>query len=161
MEKSKSTGIGFFQKYLTVWVALCMIAGVLIGKFLPSVPAFLNQFEYAKVSIPVAILIWVMIYPMMMKVDFQSVKNVSKTPKGLFVTWVTNWLIKPFTMYGIAALFFYVVFKGFIAPDLAKEYLAGAVLLGAAPANQETYGYRTYYFYYKRFIFHRTLVYVN
>lgn len=83
MNDEKTQGIGFFQKYLTVWVALCMIAGVLIGKFLPGFPTFLNQFEYAKVSIPVAILIWVMIYPMMMKVDFQSVKNVSKNPKGL------------------------------------------------------------------------------
>ena len=75
-----------------------MAAGILIGRFLPSIPAFLNQFEYAKVSIPVAILIWVMIYPMMMKVDFQSIKNVGKNPKGLYVTWITNWLIKPFTM---------------------------------------------------------------
>jgi arsenite transporter len=135
MSKNQNAGIGFFQKYLTVWVILCMAAGVLIGKFLPSIPAFLNQFEYAKVSIPVAILIWVMIYPMMMKVDFQSVKNVGKSPKGLFVTWVTNWLIKPFSMYAISSFFLYVVFKGFIAPDLAKEYLAGAILLGAAPCT--------------------------
>lgn len=84
-----------------------------------------------------------MIYPMMMKVDFQSVKNVSKNPKGLFVTWVINWLIKPFTMYGIAALFFYVVFKGLITPDLAKEYLAGAVLLGAAPCTAMVFVWST------------------
>ncbi|MGC6174006.1 ACR3 family arsenite efflux transporter [Lacrimispora sp. 38-1] len=135
MNKEKSTGIGFFQKYLTIWVALCMITGVLIGKFLPSVPAFFNQFEYAKVSIPTAILIWVMIYPMMMKVDFESVKNVGKNPKGLYVTWITNWLIKPFTMFGIASFFFYIVFKGMIPADLGKEYLAGAVLLGAAPCT--------------------------
>lgn len=135
MSDKKSTEIGFFQKYLTIWVALCMVAGVLIGKFLPGVPAFLNQFEYAKVSIPVAILIWVMIYPMMMKVDFQSVKNVGKNPKGLYVTWIVNWLIKPFTMYAIASFFLYVVFKNFITPDLAREYLAGAVLLGAAPCT--------------------------
>ena len=134
MKKQKSE-IGFFQKYLTLWVAICMVLGVLIGKFLPEIPEFLNQFEYAKVSIPVAILIWVMIYPMMMKVDFQSIKNVGRNPKGLFVTWVTNWLIKPFTMYGIAAFFLYVVFKNFITPDLAKEYLAGAILLGAAPCT--------------------------
>lgn len=82
-----------------------------------------------------AILIWLMIYPMMMKVNFQSIKNVGKNPKGLFVTWITNWLIKPFTMYGIAALFFFVIFKAFITPDLATEYLAGAVLLGAAPCT--------------------------
>lgn len=133
---SKERGnINFFQKYLTVWVILCMIAGVLIGKFLPGIPAFLNQFEFAKVSIPMAILIWVMIYPMMMKVDFQSIKDVDKNPKGLFVTWITNWLIKPFTMYGIASLFFFVIFKGFITPELATEYLVGAVLLGAAPCT--------------------------
>lgn len=102
---------------------------------MPSVPAFLNQFEYAKVSIPMAILIWLMIYPMMMKVDFQSIKNVRKNPKGLFVTWVVNWLIKPFTMYGIASLFFFIIFKAFIMPELATEYLAGAVLLGAAPCT--------------------------
>lgn len=112
-----------------------MVVGVLIGKLLPVIPEFFNQFEYAKVSIPVAILIWVMIYPMMMKIDFQSIKNISRNPKGLFVTWVTNWLIKPFTMYGIAAFFLYVVFKNFITPDLAKEYLAGAILLGAAPCT--------------------------
>lgn len=135
MNKENSTGIGFFQKYLTIWVALCMITGVLIGKFLPVLPAFFNQFEYANVSIPTAILIWVMIYPMMMKVDFESVKNVRKNPKGLYVTWVTNWLIKPFTMFAIASFFFYVVFKGMIPADLGKEYLAGAVLLGAAPCT--------------------------
>ncbi len=133
--KNQKSEIGFFQKYLTLWVAICMAVGVLIGKLLPGIPEFLNQFEYAKVSIPVAILIWVMIYPMMMKVDFQSIKNVGRNPKGLFVTWVTNWLIKPFTMYGIAAFFLYVVFKNFITPDLAKEYLAGAILLGAAPCT--------------------------
>lgn len=130
-----SSGIGFFEKYLTLWVFLCMIAGVLIGKFLPAVPAFLGQFEYANVSIPIAILIWLMIYPMMLKVDFQSVKDVGKNPKGLFVTWITNWLIKPFTMFGIASLFFLVIFKGLIPADLAKDYLAGAVLLGAAPCT--------------------------
>ena len=135
MNKEKSSEIGFFQRYLTIWVALCMITGVLIGKFLPAVPLFFNQFEYANVSIPTAILIWVMIYPMMMKVDFESVKNVKRNPKGLYVTWVTNWLIKPFTMFAIASFFFYVVFKGLIPADLGKEYLAGAVLLGAAPCT--------------------------
>jgi len=135
MEKAKNTGIGFFERYLTVWVLLCMAAGVLIGKFLPDVPAFLGRFEYAQVSIPIAVLIWVMIYPMMLKVDFKSIKNVGKNPKGLFVTWVTNWLIKPFTMFGIASLFFFVIFKALIPADLAKDYLAGAILLGAAPCT--------------------------
>jgi len=135
MSKENATGINFFQRYLTLWVAICMVVGVLIGKFLPAVPTFLDQFEYANVSIPTAILIWVMIYPMMMKVDFQSIKDVRKNPKGLYVTWITNWLIKPFTMFGIASFFFYVVFKNLIPPDLAKQYLAGAVLLGAAPCT--------------------------
>ncbi len=135
MSNQKTTEIGFFQKYLTIWVALCMVAGVLIGKFLPSVPDFFDQFEYANVSIPTAILIWIMIYPMMMKVDFQSIKNVGKNPRGLYVTWITNWLIKPFTMYGISVLFFYVIFSGLIPAEMAKEYLAGAVLLGAAPCT--------------------------
>lgn len=85
MSKEKS-GIGVFQKYLTLWVILCMAAGILVGKFLPGIPQFLNQFEYARVSIPMAILIWLMIFPMMMKVDFQSIRNVGKNPKGLFVT---------------------------------------------------------------------------
>lgn len=135
MEKNKKTGIGFFEKYLTLWVILCMAAGVLIGRFLPGIPDFLGKFEYANVSIPIAILIWLMIYPMMLKVDFQSIKNVGKNPKGLFVTWVTNWLIKPFTMFGIAWLFFFVIFKTLIPADLAKDYLAGAILLGAAPCT--------------------------
>ncbi|ROR29134.1 ACR3 family arsenite transporter [Mobilisporobacter senegalensis] len=135
MSNDNTPGIGFFSKYLTIWVAVCMIIGVLIGKFMPFIPDFFDQFEYANVSIPTAILIWVMIYPMMMKVDFQSIKDVRKNPKGLYVTWITNWIIKPFTMYGIAAAFFYVIFKGLIPAELAKDYLAGAVLLGAAPCT--------------------------
>lgn len=134
MEKTGS-GIGFFEKYLTVWVLLCMVTGVLIGKYMPFIPAFLNRFEYAHVSVPMAVLIWIMIYPMMLKVDFTSIKNVGKNPKGLFVTWVTNWLIKPFSMFVIALFFFNVVFKSFIPADLAKDYLAGAILLGAAPCT--------------------------
>lgn len=135
MSKEQNSGIGFFEKYLTVWVILCMFAGVLIGKFLPGIPAFLGRFEYANVSIPMAILIWLMIYPMMLKVDFQSIRNVGKNPKGLFVTWITNWLIKPFTMFGIAWMFFFVIFKSLIPAELAQDYLAGAILLGAAPCT--------------------------
>ena len=135
MEKEKALDISFFDRYLTLWVALCMVAGVLIGKFLPGIPALLGRFEYANVSIPIAVLIWLMIWPMMMKVDFASIKNVGKNPKGLYVTWITNWLIKPFTMFGIAAFFFYVVFKTLIPAELAKDYLAGAILLGAAPCT--------------------------
>ena len=143
MKQKHSAGISFFQRYLTVWVMLCMVLGVLIGRYLPGIPAFLSQFEYARVSIPMAVLIWLMIYPMMMKVDFQSIRNVGKNPKGLFVTWITNWLIKPFTMYGIASLFFFAVFKAFITPELATEYLAGAVLLGAAPCTAMVFVWST------------------
>jgi len=128
-------GMGFFEKNLTVWVVLCMAAGVLIGRFLPAVPDFFSRFEYANVSIPIAVLIWLMIYPMMMKVDFTSLKNVRKEPQGLYLTWVVNWLIKPFTMFGVAAFFFFVVFKALIPEELAKDYLAGAVILGAAPCT--------------------------
>ena len=131
----KKQGIGFFERYLTIWVALCIVVGIGIGQYLPIIPDTLSKFEYAKVSIPVAILIWLMIYPMMLKVDFQSVKNVGKRPRGIIVTCVTNWLIKPFTMFGIAWLFFYVIFKALIPAELAHEYLAGAVLLGAAPCT--------------------------
>ena len=135
METKKTVEIGFFEKYLTLWVILCMVLGVLIGKYLPGIPTFLGKFEYANVSIPIAVLIWLMIYPMMLKVDFQSIRDVGKNPKGLFVTWVTNWLIKPFTMFGIAWLFFFVIFKTLIPTELAKDYLAGAILLGAAPCT--------------------------
>ena len=131
----KSKDINLFQRFLTLWVALCMILGVFLGKLLPGIPKFLNQFEYYQVSIPMAILIWIMIYPMMMKVDFQSIKNVKKNPKGLYLTWIVNWLIKPFTMYLIASMFFFGIFKAWIAPELATQYLAGAVLLGAAPCT--------------------------
>ncbi len=134
-KENQESGISFFEKNLTLWVILCMVTGVLIGKFLPAIPAALGQLEYANVSIPIAVLIWLMIYPMMMKVDFASVTNVRRNPKGLYVTWVMNWLIKPFSMFAISAFFFYVVFKAFIPADLAKQYLAGAVLLGAAPCT--------------------------
>ncbi len=128
-------GLGVFERYLTLWVALCIVVGILVGQFLPMIPNTLNKFEYYNVSIPVAILIWLMIYPMMLKIDFGSIINATRKPKGLIVTCTTNWLIKPFTMYAISAFFFFIVFKGIIAPELAKEYLAGAVLLGAAPCT--------------------------
>lgn len=134
-ELKTSNDMGIFERYLTVWVALCIIVGVMIGKFIPIIPQTLNKFEYAKVSIPVAILIWLMIYPMMLKIDFSSIVRATKSPKGLIVTCVTNWLIKPFTMYLIAGFFLKVVFKNWITPNLADEYLAGAVLLGAAPCT--------------------------
>ena len=143
METKRQAGISFFQKYLTVWVLLCMGAGILIGHFIQAVPEMLGRMEISGISIPIAILIWIMIYPMMIKVDFQSVKEVGKNPKGLFVTWVVNWLIKPFTMYGFASLFLFAIFKNFIAPDLATQYLAGAVLLGAAPCTAMVFVWST------------------
>ncbi|WP_326513855.1 ACR3 family arsenite efflux transporter [Clostridium intestinale] len=134
-KENESKGLGVFERYLTIWVTLCIVVGILIGQFLPVIPNTLNKFEYYNVSIPTAILIWIMIYPMMLKIDFSSIVNATKKPKGLIVTCVTNWLIKPFTMYLIAAFFLKVVFKAFIPADLATEYLAGAVLLGAAPCT--------------------------
>lgn len=127
--------IGFFERYLTIWVTLCIIAGIAIGQWIPAVPETLGKWGYTNVSIPIAVLIWLMIYPMMLKVDFQSVRNVGKRPKGILITCITNWLIKPFTMFGIAWFFFFVVFKTFIPTALADQYLAGAVLLGAAPCT--------------------------
>jgi ACR3 family arsenite transporter len=141
--KEENRDISFFQRHLTLWVFLCMITGVLIGRFLPAIPAFLGKLEIAGISIPIAVLIWVMIYPMMLKVDFQSIRQVGKNPKGLFITWIVNWLIKPFTMYGIAYLFLFVIFKAFISPEIATEYLAGAVLLGAAPCTAMVFVWST------------------
>ncbi len=120
-----------------------MAIGVTIGHFLPIIPNAMDRLQISGISIPIAILIWVMIYPMMMKVDFQSIKQVGKNPKGLFITWITNWLIKPFTMYGIAYLFLFIVFRAFITPELATEYLAGAVLLGAAPCTAMVFVWST------------------
>jgi len=134
-ENYKEGGLGLFEKYLTIWVALCIVVGVLIDVYLPQIPQTLDKFTYAQVSIPVAILIWLMIYPMMLKIDFSAIKDAAKQKKGLIVTCGTNWLIKPFTMYAIAYFFLIIVFKNIIPADLAKEYLAGAVLLGAAPCT--------------------------
>lgn len=127
--------LGFFERYLTLWVALCIIIGVLLGQLLPAFPKALSKMEYANVSIPVAILIWFMIYPMMVKIDFGSIAAVGRKPKGLVITLVVNWLIKPFSMFFFAWFFFKYVFAGVIPADLGKEYLAGAILLGAAPCT--------------------------
>lgn len=135
MKKAQTKEIHVFERYLSVWVVFCMVAGILMSRYLPFVPDFLGRFEYAGVSAPIAILIWLMIYPMMLKVDFSSIRNAGRKPKGLFVTWTINWLVKPFTMFGIAWLFFFVFFKSLIEPDLAEKYLAGAILLGAAPCT--------------------------
>ncbi len=134
-EEVKSNDLGFFERYLTLWVGICIVVGVLIGRLWPAFPNTLSQWEYAQVSIPVAILIWFMIYPMMVQIDFGSILNAGKRPKGLTVTLVTNWLIKPFTMYFFAWLFIRVIFSNFIPDVLGQQYLAGAILLGAAPCT--------------------------
>jgi len=131
----KAKELGVFEKFLTLWVGICIVAGVVIGQLIPAFPHTLSKLEYAHVSIPVAILIWLMIYPMMLKIDFSSIIEATKKPKGLTVTCVTNWLIKPFSMYLIAAFFLKIVFEPWIGVDLSTEYLAGAVLLGAAPCT--------------------------
>ena len=134
MEKTKKQ-IGFFEKYLSLWVALCIVIGVAIGNFAGDSIGFLSSMEIYKVNIPVAILIWLMIYPMMLQVDFSSIKNVGKKPKGLVLTLIVNWLIKPFTMAFFAWLFFTKIYAAFISPEQAGEYIAGAILLGAAPCT--------------------------
>ena len=109
--KDAGNSINSFQKYLSVWVLLCMAARVIIGHFIPVIPEALGRLQVAGISIPIAVLIWIMIYPMMIRVDFQSIREVGRNPKGLFLTWIVNWLIKPFTMYGIAYLFLFHVFR--------------------------------------------------
>lgn len=127
--------IAFFERYLSIWVALCILAGVGIGHFAGESMAYLSRLEIYNVNIPIAILIWMMIYPMMLQIDFSSIKGVGKAPKGLILTVVINWLIKPFTMAFFAWIFFDHLFAAFIEPELAGEYIAGAILLGAAPCT--------------------------
>ena len=127
--------IAFFEKYLTLWVALCIVAGIVIGIIGGEQIAFLSQLELYGVNFPIAILIWLMIYPMMLQIDFSSVKRIGKAPKGLLLTLTINWLIKPFTMAFFAWIFFEQLFSAFIAPEQAGEYIAGAILLGAAPCT--------------------------
>jgi len=127
--------IPFFERYLTLWVALCIAGGVLIGHLAGDSMAFLSDMEIYNVNIPIAILIWLMIYPMMLQIDFSSIKGVGKAPKGLILTLVVNWLIKPFTMAFFAWIFFDKLYSAYIEPDLAGEYIAGAILLGVAPCT--------------------------
>lgn len=131
----KNESISFFEKNLTLWVLLCMIIGVMIGTIWPEVPQVLGKLELYHVSIPTTILLWIMIYPMMLKIDFSSVKQIKNNPKGLLITWFVNWIIKPFTMYLIGYLFFFGIYGNFLDSQLASEYLAGAILLGAAPCT--------------------------
>jgi arsenite transporter len=134
-QQASARELGFFGRYLTAWVAICIVVGVAIGEFTPAVPDTLSEFTYAQISIPVAILIWLMIFPMMVQIDFASILGVRRHPKGLTITLVVNWLIKPFTMFLFAWLFLEVIFSPFIDAGLAEEYVAGAILLGAAPCT--------------------------
>lgn len=143
MSDKKSQGISFFERYLTVWVLLCMATGILIGKFLPGIPAVLEKLQYAGQNLPIAVLIWVMIYPMMMKIDFQSIKNVGKNSSGIFISSASSWLIKPFLMFGLATLFFKVIFQSFIPAGLAQDFVTGAVLLGVAPCTAMVFVWST------------------
>jgi len=127
--------IGFFEKYLTLWVAICIAVGIGVGNLVGDGIQVFAGMEIYKVNIPVAILIWLMIYPMMLQVDFSSIKDVGKRPKGLLLTVVVNWLIKPFTMAFFAWIFFTKIYAAFISPEQAGEYIAGAILLGAAPCT--------------------------
>ncbi|VAW02350.1 Arsenical-resistance protein ACR3 [hydrothermal vent metagenome] len=127
--------MGLFERYLTVWVAAAIALGVLLGANMPGIFAAIAGLEFASVNIVVAVFIWVMIYPMMVNVDFASIKDVGKQPKGLVITLVVNWLIKPFTMAALGWLFFMVVFKGLVPPASAREYIAGMILLGVAPCT--------------------------
>ncbi len=127
--------LGIFGKYLTLWVALCIAAGVAIGELWPAFPDTLSRFTYSHVSVPVAVLVWFMIYPMMVRIDFSSVMDVRRRPRGLALTLVINWLVKPFTMFAIAWFFLKILFAPWIAGDLGSEYVAGAILLGAAPCT--------------------------
>lgn len=127
--------MGLFERYLSVWVGLCIALGVGLGLLRPDLFQMIASLEYASVNLVVAVFIWVMIYPMMVNVDFASLKDVGKKPKGLCITLVVNWLIKPFTMAALGILFFEYVFAGLVSPQDAKEYIAGMILLGVAPCT--------------------------
>ena len=127
--------MGLFERYLTVWVGLCIVVGVVAGNLFPAAFAVIASVEYAHVNLIVAALIWIMIYPMMVQIDFGSIKDVGKRPRGILLTLVVNWLIKPFTMAALGWLFFRVLFVEWVDPQSATEYIAGMILLGVAPCT--------------------------
>ena len=130
--------LNVFERYLTLWVALCMVAGVVLGKALPTLTGFVRGLEFgsgSQINIPIAVLIWLMIYPMMLKIDFSSIVRVGQRPRGLVVTLVVNWLVKPFSMAFLGWLFFNHLFLPLIGPDLAGQYTAGVIILAAAPCT--------------------------
>lgn len=127
--------MGIFERYLSVWVALCIVAGVVLGNLMPGVFQAIAAIEYGQINLVVALLIWLMIYPMMVQIDFGAIKHVGKKPKGIILTLVMNWLVKPFTMAALGWLFFKVFFAGWVDPQSANEYIAGMILLGVAPCT--------------------------
>ncbi len=127
-----------FERYLTVWVGLCMMVGVVIGKLMPDVVDVIRDLEFGKgsqINMPIAVLIWLMIYPMMLKIDFRSILGVGRKPKGLAITIFVNWVVKPLSMTFLGWLFFKFVFQAWISPELADQYLAGSIILAAAPCT--------------------------
>lgn len=131
-------GLGFFERYLTVWVFLCMVAGVVLGKLAPGFTKSLSRMEFgqgSQVNVPIGVMLWLMIYPMMLKVDFRAIGGIAKKPKGLMITLFVNWLVKPFSMAVLAWLFMQHVFSPWITPELAKQYTAGLIILAAAPCT--------------------------
>lgn len=127
--------MGIFERYLSLWVGLCILVGVFLGSLVPGVFLQIARLEWAHVNLVVAVLIWVMIYPMMVQIDFSSIKDVGKKPKGLILTLIVNWLIKPFTMAALGWLFFNVFFAAWVDPQDANQYIAGMILLGVAPCT--------------------------
>lgn len=127
--------MGIFQRYMSLWVALCIVAGVILGVLVPNVFGAIARLEFAHVNLVVAVLIWVMIYPMMVQIDFRSIREVGRKPKGLLLTLIVNWLIKPFTMAALGWLFFRVIFVDWVDPQSAGEFIAGMILLGVAPCT--------------------------
>lgn len=127
--------MGFFERYLTVWVGLCIVVGIVLGQLTGDSIKILSDLSISTVNIPVAILVWLMIYPMMVQIDFSSITKIGSNPRGLVLTLIINWLIKPFTMAFFAWIFFDKLYAAYISPELAQEYIAGAILLGAAPCT--------------------------
>ena len=137
-ESTQPKRLAFFERYLTLWVFLCMLVGVAFGKLLPNVTASLSKLEFgqgSQVNVPIGVLLWLMIYPMMLKVDFGSIGGIARRPKGLMVTLFVNWLVKPFSMALLAWVFMQHVFSGWIDPETARSYTAGLIILAAAPCT--------------------------
>lgn len=143
MVKEKLQGISFFEKYLSFWVLICMAVGILIGRFLPTVRSGLEGMQIAGQNIPLAILMWIMIYPMMLRIDFKSIKHVGKNPKGIIISSLASWGIKPFLMFGLATVFFQYIFKSIIPAHIASDFVIGAVLLGTAPCTAMVFVWST------------------